>query len=79
MSKAVSIRVKVYTLDEARERLAALANHKRPCYSRGGFYNIVRKYKPELIEPVITEEDLKFIVDKMRKPGRPKIVDKNPQ
>jgi hypothetical protein len=77
VSKSISIHLKVYTLDEARERLAVLVSHKKPRYSRGGFYNIVRKYKPELIEPVITEEDLKFIVDKMRKPGRPKKVDKS--
>jgi len=76
VSKEVSIRVKVYNIDEARERLATLARHKRPRYSRGGFYNIIRKYKPELIEPVITEEDLKFIAGKIMRPGRPKIVDK---
>ena len=76
MAKSISIRFKVYTLDEARKRLAVLASHKRKCYSRGGFYNIVRKYKPELIEPVITEEDLEFIANKIRKPGRPKTVDK---
>lgn len=77
MGKEISIRLKVYTLDEACERLALLAKHKRKRYSRGGFYNIVRKYKPELIEPVITEEELEFIAKKIRKPGRPKIIDKN--
>lgn len=77
MGKSISIRLKVYTLDEARERLALLASHSEKKYSRGGFYNIVRKYKPELIEPVITEADLEYIADKIRKPGRPKTVDKN--
>ncbi|MBA7507317.1 hypothetical protein ES706_06035 [subsurface metagenome] len=78
MSKSVSIQLKVYTLDEACERLAVLAKHKRPRYSRGGFYNIVRKYKPELIEPLITEGDLEFLADRLKKPGRPpKIIDKS--
>jgi len=77
MSKSVSIRIKVYSLDEACERLAVLANHRKPCYSRGGFYKIVRKYKPDLLEPMITEEDLQLLCDKMRRPGRPQIVDKS--
>jgi len=78
VSKSISIRLKVYTLDEACERLARLAGHKRERYSRGGFYNIVRKYKPELIEPVITEADLEFLADKLKGPGRPpKIIDKS--
>jgi hypothetical protein len=77
VGKSISIRLKVYTLDEARERLALLASHRKKKYSRGGFYNIVRKYKPELIEPVITEADLEYIANKIRKPGRPKTVDKS--
>jgi len=78
VGKPISIHLKVYTLDEACERLAVLANHRKPRYSRGGFYNIVRKYNPELIEPVITEGDLEFLADKLRKPGRPpKIIDKS--
>lgn len=77
MSKQVSILVKAYTLEEACERLAILAEHRKKSYTRGGFYSIVRRYKPELIEPVITEEDLQFIADKMRKPGRPKNIDKS--
>ena len=77
MSKLISKQLKVYTLDEARERLAVLANHKEPCYSRGGFYRIVGKYKPDLIEPVITEADLEFLADQLKGPGRPKIVDKS--
>lgn len=78
MGKSITIQLKVYTLDEACERLAVLASHKEPRYSRGGFYKIVRKYKPELIEPVITEADLEFLADKLKKPGRPtKIVDKS--
>ncbi len=76
MVKLKSIQLKVYTLDEACERLAVLASHKEPCYSLGGLYKIIQKYKPELLEPVITEEDLKFLAERMRKPGRPKIVDK---
>ena len=76
MSKKVSKRLKVYTLDEACERLAVLASHKEKRYSLGGFYKIVRKYNPELLEPVITEEDLEILAERMRKPGRPKIVDK---
>jgi len=76
VAKSISIRLKVYTLDEACERLAVLASHKRKRYSLGGFYNIVRKHKPELIEPVITEGDLEFIANKMRRPGRSKTVDK---
>jgi len=79
VGKSITIRLKVYRLDEACERLAVLAKHKKPRYSRGGFYKIVRKYKPELIEPVITEADLEFIAEKMRKPGRPKTVDKSNQ
>ena len=77
MSKSILRRFKVYTLDEARERLAFLADHKELVYSRGGFYRIVRKYKPDLIEPMITEADLEFLADKIRKPGRPKKVDKS--
>ena len=77
MSKLISKQLKVYTLDEACERLAVLASHKRPRYSRGGFYRIVGKYKPDLLEPVITEEDLEFLTDKIKRPGRPKIVDKS--
>lgn len=76
MVKSKSVQLKVYTLDEACERLAVLASHKEPHYSLGGLYKIIQKYKPELLEPVITEEDLEFLVQKMRKPGRPKIVDK---
>lgn len=77
MPKPVSIGVKIYSLDEACERLAALANHRKPRYSRGGFYRIVQKYKPDLIEPVITDVDLEFLASKLRKPGRPrKSVDK---
>ena len=76
MSKSISVHLKVYTLDEARERLAFLTKHKRKSYTRGGFYNLVRKHKPELIDPVITEGDLEFLAEKIRKPGRPKIVDK---
>ena len=72
-----NICITVYTLNEACERLATLTNHSKPRYSRGGFYKIVGKYKPELLEPVITEEELKIIADKIRKPGRPKIVDKS--
>jgi len=74
--KSKSIQLKVYTLDEACKRLAVLAEHKNPGYSLGGLYKIIRKYKPELLEPVITEEDLEFLARKMRKAGRPKIVDK---
>lgn len=77
MSKSISRHIKVYTLDEARERLAVLAKHGKPRYSRGGFYRIIRKYKPDLIEPVITEADLEFLVKQMEKPGRPKKVDKS--
>lgn len=77
MGKRISIHLKVYTLDEACERLAVLASHKKPRYSHGGFYRIVRKYKPELIEPVITEGDLEFLAHKIRKSGRPKTVDKS--
>lgn len=76
MSKSILRSLKVYTLDEACERLAKLAKHKKPRYSHGGFYRIVGKYKPDLIEPVITEEDLEILAEQMRKPGRPKIVDK---
>lgn len=77
MVKRKSIQLKVYTLDEACKRLAVLAKHKKPSYSLGALYKIIRKYKPELLEPVITEGDLEFITQKMRKPGRPKIVDKS--
>ena len=77
MSKLISKQLKVYTLDEARERLAELANHKKPQYSRGGFYRIVGKYKPDLLEPVITEADLEFLVQQMQQPGRLKILDKS--
>ena len=76
MVKSKSIHLKVYTLDEACERLAVLAKHKKPRYSLGGLYKIIGEYKPELLEPVITEEDLEFLAEKIRKPGRPKIVDK---
>ena len=76
MVKRKSIHLKVYTLDEACERLAVLAKHKKRRYSIGGLYKIIVKYKPELLEPVITEEDLEFLADKIRKPGRPKTVDK---
>jgi hypothetical protein len=75
LSKLVSIRIITYTIDEACERLASLAKHKKSTYSRAGFYNIVRKYKPELIEPIITEAELKFLAGKINKPGRPKIID----
>ena len=77
MSKSISRQLKIYTLEEACERLAKLAKHKKPTYSRGGFYRIVAKYKPDLLEPVITEADLEFLAGKLKKPGRPKIVDKN--
>ena len=77
MSKSISRSIKVYTIAEARKRLAELANHKNPSYSRGGFYSIVGKYKPDLIEPVITEADLEFLAGKLKGPGRPKIVDKS--
>ena len=77
MSKSISRQLKVYTIEEACERLAELANHKEPCYSKGGFYRIIGKYIPDLLEPVITEADLEFLADKIRKPGRPKIVDKS--
>ena len=76
MVKRKSIQLKVYTLDEACERLAVLAKHKKPRYSLGGLYKIIGMYKPELLEPVVTEEDLEFLAGKIRKPGRPKIVDK---
>ena len=62
----------MYTLDEACERLAVLTRHKKPRYSRGGFYRIVAKYKSDLIEPVITEADLEFLAERMEKPGRPR-------
>jgi len=74
--KRKSIQLKVYTLDEACKRLAVLTKHKKACYSLGGLYKIIGKYKPELLEPVITEEDLEFLAEKMQKSGRPKIVDK---
>ena len=77
MSKLVSIKLKTYSIDEARERLASLTNHFNPTYTRAGFYNIVRKYKPELIEPVITEADLEYLSELIHKPARPKMVDKN--
>lgn len=77
MVKSKSIQLKVYTFDEACERLAVLASHKKKRYSFGGLYKIIRKYKPELLEPVITEEDLEFLAHKIQKPGRPKTVDKN--
>ncbi len=76
MVKRKSIQLKVYTLDEACERLAVLAKHKKPRYSLGGLYKIIGKYKPELLEPVITEEDLEFLAHKIQKSGRPKTVDK---
>lgn len=76
MVKRKSIQLKVYTLDEACERLAVLAKHKKQRYSLGGLYKIIRQYKPELLEPVITEEDLEFLANKKRNLGRPKIVDK---
>lgn len=77
MSKSISRRIKVYTIAEACERLAELANHNKPSYSRGGFYRIVGKYKPDLLEPVITEADLELLADRLKKPGRPKKVDKS--
>ena len=76
MVKRKAIQLKVYTLDEACERLAVLAKHKKQRYSLGGLYKIIRKYKSELLEPVITEEDLEFLAQEIRRPGRPKIVDK---
>ena len=76
MSKSVSIRIKTYTIDEARECLASLTKHRKPTYTRAGFYSIVRKYKPELIEPVITEADLEFLAGEISKPGRPKKLTK---
>lgn len=77
MPRQINRRVKVYTIDEACEHLAQLAGHSKTRYSRGGFYKIVHKHKPDLIEPLITEADLEFLVEEMRKPGRPKKVDKN--
>ena len=77
MSKTISRQLKVYTIEEACERLAKLANHKEPRYSKGGFYRIIGKYKPDLLEPVITEADLEFLAKQMQKSGRPKIVDKS--
>ena len=77
MVKRKSIQINVYTLDEACKRLAVLTEHKKPHYSLGGLYKIIRKYKPELLEPVITEEDLEFLAENVRKSGRPKIVDKS--
>lgn len=66
----------MYSLDEARARLAKLAGHKHSQYSLGGFYKIVAKYKPDLLEPVITEGDLQFLTTQMEKPGRPEKVEK---
>ena len=78
MSKSISRGIKVYNLDEACERLAVLSGHKRPSYSRGGFYKIIAKYKPDLLEPVITEVELEFLAARIRRSGRPrKIVDRN--
>lgn len=77
MSKSISRSIRVYTIDEARRRLAKLAKYKKTPYSRGGFYRIVGKYKPDLLEPVITEADLEFLADQLKGPGRPKIVDKS--
>lgn len=72
MSKSISRRIKVYTVDEACERLAVLANYRKSRYSLGGFYKIVGKYKPDLLEPIITEADLEFLAEQMKRPGRPK-------
>ena len=77
VNKTRNIKVRIYTIDEACERLAVLSNHKRSHYSRGGLYKVIAKYKPELLEPVITEDDLVYLSKKIHKPGRPKIVDKN--
>ena len=71
MSKSISRAVKVYSLEEACERLAALSKHKNPRYSRGGFYKIVAKYKPDLLELFITEADLESLAEQIKKPGRP--------
>lgn len=78
MPKPITRRLKVYTLDEACERLAQLSGHKKSRYSPGGFYKIVRKHKPDLIEPVITEADLEELAKCIKKRGRPpKTVDKS--
>jgi len=76
--RTITVQIKVYSVDEACERLAQLTRHKRPHYSHGGFYKIVRQYKPELTEATFSEVDLEFLANRMKKPGRPsKTIDKS--
>lgn len=70
MPRVITVKINVYTVDEACEQLAKLAKHRRPRYTRGGFYNIVRKYKPELTKTEFTELDLQDLANVIRKPGR---------
>ena len=79
MSKRIIKQIDIYSIDEACERLAKLKGLKKDKYSRGGFYKIVNRYVPELLEPVITEGDLKYLAEKIEKPGKRKKVDKNQQ
>ena len=72
MPRVITIKIKMYSVDEACERLAKLVKHKRPRYTRGGFYGIVRKYKPELTETEFTELDLEELAELRQKPGRPR-------
>jgi len=71
MTKSIWIKLNTYTFDEACERLAQLTGHTKN-YSRGGFYKIIKKLAPDMLKPMITESDLQFLADQIRKPGRPK-------
>ena len=72
MPRTITVLIKVYSVDEACERLAQLTGYKRHRYSRGGFYKIIRRIKPELTEATFSEIDLKILADDIKKPGRPR-------
>lgn len=73
----ITLKIKVYSVDEARERLAELKKRKKP-YERGSFYKIIRDHKPEFQKALITEADLEELAKCIKKPGRPrKTIDKS--
>ena len=73
----ITLKIKVYSVDEARERLAELRKRKKP-YERGSFYKIIRGHKPELKKGLITDADLEDLAKCIKQPGRPpKTIDKS--
>ncbi len=68
------ITIQLYTIEEARQRLAEIKARPGP-YSRQAFYNAIRHFREargsQQSKLWWTEDELQQVASLMRRPGRP--------